>query len=1377
MQQEYGPFTLDAAADVAGRNAQLPNFCSSSDSFLDRDLAGERVYCNPPYSDILRFLRHFLQQRKAHPELFGLFILPGWTSTEWWPLVTHNFTIVREFPAGQYLFTAPGRRGRVSFGPTRWPVVVAVSQTDIPAALGVPRPTPQPDMFAEGLPDTPTEAVVEEPAVAVDPDALPQVLSSFESSRSLPHLLYAQGSCHGQSAVIFLDPGSQLDCISTRLAAKLNLPVQSSHVRARFLNRTVQPSAGFAPATPIAIGPSYRCQVDFQVMDLPEEVDILLGKGWHDAANPQIAWRQNTVQIFEPHPRPLLPRQPEGRWHRFQANHNPKKPDASVRVEAAAQFRKSCKSGDCYAAMVTLGQFHTASPGTDPGHITLHGPSELDAGHLVAHAEGVPGLQGSPCPPREAAGQQLEGANLFQSVLDRFHHVFGPLPPGLPPDRGDAHDIPLEPGSRPVARPPFRLSPAEHKDCQEQLEKHLANGHVQPSRSPYGAPVLFVRKPNGTLRMCMDYRALNSQTIKDKFPLPRIDALLDGLAGSCIFSKLDLSQGYHQVRIRPEDTYKTAFTTPFGHYEFTVMPFGLSNAPATFQRMMNHTLGPMLSKFCCVYLDDILVYSRSVEEHSDHLAQVLQALSDAKLFARQEKCAFGLRSVDFLGHVVSGSGIAMDPGKISAIRDYPVPQNISQLRSFLGLANYYRRFIYEYSHTALPLTRLTGKQSTWEWGEEQLHAFQTLKAKLTAAPVLCMPDFSRPFKVTADACQYAIGAVLEQDFGQGPQPVAFLSKKLTATQRNYPPGDQEALAIITALQEWRCYLQGSHFTVNSDHHTLQRLQTQSNISGRRARYAEFLQEYNCAVQYIKGRNNVVADALSRRPDLFAVQAVKGLDAGDILAVIKDLSRSDSFIQQDSLLGSSSRLVPQGELYYSRLYGTLYVPSMQRGKHDIRELLITECHCSALSGHFGIDKTTALIQRDFFWPHMRRSVAAFLHTCHECQVAKCLSRRPYGLCQPLPVPIRRWQHVTMDLITALPKSPSGNDSVAVFVDRLTKMLHFAPCKKSVTSRELAGIFAWEVVRHHGWPDAVISDRDPRFDADFWRELMSRAGTQIRMSSPYHPQSDGQTERANRTLLQMLRVYCKSGKNGWEAQLPWLEFAYNDADQESTGRSPFFLNYGENPSRPLSTLFSSTSPGVHTDSPEGRQFTRRLKDALFCARTQLTRAAARFEHNANLKRVPSPLAAGDWVLLDSKQLHLANFHKNKTEERWYGPLLVIDADDTNVVVRTPMGRDFHEKVHVSACKQYHYKPGHEPQSRPASMVDDDNVELSKVVGHRRADQDRRVIEYRCRHKYPPHDVPEHDIWCRRADLHAGGLLKKYRLELERGCYVDGVFVPNP
>ena len=1159
-----------------------------------------------------------------------------------------------------------------------------------------------------------------------------------------------------------------MNVVSSSFVEKHNLSMSESDVNVRWLHGSV-PVQGIVKDMPVSIGPTYRCTVDCHVMDISGDFDVILGKGWHDAANPVISWPHNTVQIYEPFVGPHRPREQEGVYHRFEASRKrggraEKGPPPTVSVLEVKAFKKACKSGACFAAFVRQ-NFE------DP-----HTPE-----FAAVEAQPQPGLHASSTPPRPNAGQSDVGHMPYREVLKHYKHVFDALPPGLPPARGDEHSIPLKPDSKPVSKTPYRLSPKELEECKQHLEKLLEMGHIQPSRSPYGSPVLFVRKKDGSLRMCVDYRALNDQTVKDRYPLPRIDEMLDSLRGATVFSKLDLSQGYHQVRLDPPDVHKTAFSTKFGHYEFLVMPFGLCNAPATFQRMMNIALRPFIGKFCCVYLDDILIYSSDEAQHAEHLHAVLGALSNARLYAKLEKCEFGLKWVKFLGHVVSENGIAMDPDKVKAMADWPTPKTTAHIRSFLGLVNYYRRFIKDFAAMALPLTSLTGKGVDFEWGESQQQAFQALKAAMLRKPVLQMPDLGRPFLVHTDACGFAVGAVLEQVFDRalGPQPVAYFSKKLDKHQLNYPAGDQEALGIVLALDAWRCYLQGNHFVVNSDHQTLQRLQTQAAISGRRARYAEFLQEFDCTIKYIKGASNVVADALSRRPDLFAIIVSKDSIGAELGQQLQDHAANDDFISQDQRPGNPApQLHAHDGLYYSNIYGTLYIPKHRdAAQPDLRKLFIKDSHTAAMSGHFSAKKVVALLQRDYFWPGMRRQVNDFVESCHECQCSKPANHKPYGLLKPLGIPRRCWQEMTLDLITALPKTPNGNDSAVVFVDRLSKMCHFVPCKKTITARGMAALLAREVIRHHGWPEVIYSDRDPRFDADFWRALLDGSGTELRMSTPYHPQTDGQTERANRMLLQMLRIFCSTATGSeWESQLPWLEFAYNNAEQASTGFSPFFLCTGANPLKPLTALFSHDSPAVHDGSPAGRRFTARLKEALFCARSNLSVSRARQKYYADRDRQASPIVEGDYVLLSAKVYHFKELERHKLNELWYGPLLVIQADANTVLLRTPLHVNFHARANVSACKLYHFPAGEEPERLPPSWITPDDVEIGRIVGDRKSEKDKRVIEYRCRLKYPPHNQPQFDRWFSGKELRCQRLLRAYKLDLQKGSFSDGVFVPR-
>src|SRR4051812_7791041 len=410
------------------------------------------------------------------------------------------------------------------------------------------------------------------------------------------------------------------------------------------------------------------------------------------------------------------------------------------------------------------------------------------------------------------------------------------------------------------------MSPLELDTMQKELDKLLKLGSIEPSLSPFGAPVIFVKKKNGDLRMCIDYRALNKITIKNRFPIPLIDDLIDRLHGAKVFTKIDLRSGYNQIRIHEGDIEKTAFQTRYGHFQYKVMPFGLTNAPATFQALMQEVLRPFLDIFVIVYIDDILIYSKNEQEHTEHLQQVLQALRQQKLYGTMTKCKFFKESVEYLGHVISKEGIATDPKKVEIIKTWPKLNNLKELQSFLGLCNYYRQFIADYSKISSPLTDLTHKNTPFHWTTHHSDAFETLKDHLSNSPVLCIPNPNLPFTITTDASDFAMGAVLTQDQGQGPQPVAFTSRKMNSHERNYAAHEKETLAIMHALVKWRVYLEGRHFIVYTDHATLRHFPTQLNLSRRQARWTEKMADFDFEIEYLPGKQNVVADAISRRCD-------------------------------------------------------------------------------------------------------------------------------------------------------------------------------------------------------------------------------------------------------------------------------------------------------------------------------------------------------------------------------------------------------------------------------------------------------------------------------------------------------------------------------
>ncbi|KAL5565101.1 hypothetical protein UlMin_028265 [Ulmus minor] len=390
-------------------------------------------------------------------------------------------------------------------------------------------------------------------------------------------------------------------------------------------------------------------------------------------------------------------------------------------------------------------------------------------------------------------------------VVKEFVDVFPEELPGLPPDREVTFEIEVLPGTAPISKAPYRMAPAELKELQTQLQELLEKGFIRPSHSPWGAPVLFVKKKDGTLRMCIDYRGLNKVTIQNKYPLPRIDDLFDQLKGAVVFSKIDLRSGYHQLRIKESDIPKSAFRTRYGHYEFLVMPFGLTNAPAAFMDLMNRVFKAYLDKFVIVFIDDILVYSRSQEEHANHLRMVLQTLVEHRLYAKFSKCEFWLQSVQFLGHVISKDGLSVDPAKIEAVSKWAAPTSVTEIRSFLGLAGYYRRFVEGFSTLAAPLTALTKKDRKYEWSDKCEQSFQELKRRLTSAPILVLPTDDAYFTVYCDASKIGLGAVLMQNG----KVIAYASRQLKIHEKNYPTHDLELAAVVFSLKIWRHYLYGA----------------------------------------------------------------------------------------------------------------------------------------------------------------------------------------------------------------------------------------------------------------------------------------------------------------------------------------------------------------------------------------------------------------------------------------------------------------------------------------------------------------------------------------------------------------------------------------
>ncbi|KAD4586366.1 hypothetical protein E3N88_23967 [Mikania micrantha] len=445
-------------------------------------------------------------------------------------------------------------------------------------------------------------------------------------------------------------------------------------------------------------------------------------------------------------------------------------------------------------------------------------------------------------------------------IVCEFPDVFPEKLPGVPPYREVEFTIDLVPGAEPISKAPYRMAPTELKELKEQLEELLDIGFIRPSVSPWGAPVLFVKKKDGTMRLCIDYRELNKITIRNRYPLPRIDDLFDQLQGAKCFSKIGLRSGYHQLKIKDSDISKSSFRTRYGHYEFVVMPFGLTNAPAVFMDLMNRVFHDFLDKFVIVFIDDILVYSKSKKEHEEHLRAVLEILRQKKLYAKFSKCDFWLDKVAFLGHVIYAEGIMVDPTKVEAITKWPTPTSVTEIRSFLGLAGYYRRFVEGFSKIDLPLTQLLRKGVKYSWNDEREKSFQDLKKRLASAPILCLPSGTGGYQIYSDASKKGLGCVLMQHG----KVIAYASRQLKPYEVNYPTHDLEVAAVIFALKIWRHYLYGDSYDIFTDHKSLKYIFTQKELNMRQRRWLELLKDYDANIQYHPGKTNVVADALSRK---------------------------------------------------------------------------------------------------------------------------------------------------------------------------------------------------------------------------------------------------------------------------------------------------------------------------------------------------------------------------------------------------------------------------------------------------------------------------------------------------------------------------------
>ena len=850
----------------------------------------------------------------------------------------------------------------------------------------------------------------------------------------------------------------------------------------------------------------------------------------------------------------------------------------------------------------------------------------------------------------------------------------------LPDPKPWDHAVELIPGEKPSGCKVYPLSPSEQKELDAFIQENLESGRIRPSKSPMSSPVFFIKKKDGSLRLVQDYRALNAITVKNKYPLPLISELITQLRGAKYFTKLDVRWGFNNVRMKDGDEWKAAFRTNRGLFEPLVMFFGLTNSPATFQTMMNDIFRELIMEgVVVVYLDDILIFTETLEEHRSVTRRVMELLQKHKLFLKPDKCEFEKTTVEYLGVVISHNSVEMDLVKVAGVTDWPAPTNKKEVQSFLGFINFYRRFVQDFSHHARPLFDLTKNEVKWKWSEPEQSAFDSLKKVVSSAPILMSPDNSRPFRIEADSSDFATGAVLSQQSPDDEKwhPVAFLSKSLSSVERNYEIHDKEMLAIIRAMEEWRHFLEGAEhqFEVWTDHKNLEYFMTAKKLNRRQARWSLFLARFDFVLHHRPGKSMGKSDALSRRadhgvgsndnsdiilltPGFFAVRALEGLRlTGEDRDIMSDIRRGTRDAEKEEaiakvvkeLKSTRTRSVRSAEwsLTDSVLYfrGKVYVPDSS----DLRRRIVALCHDSRVAGHPGRWKTLELVSRNYWWPQMSRYVGRYVSTCDMCLRTKAQRRHPIGELHPLPIPDTPWDTISVDFIVELPES-SGHDAVMVVVDSVTKRAHFVSTLTTITAAGTARLFVQHVWKHHGLPRKIVSDRGPQFVAEFTRELYRILGIKLAATTAYHPQGDGQTERVNQELEQYLRLFVNQRQDDWADLLPLAEFQYNNHVHSSTQHQPFLLETGRLPRM-----------GFEPDQPPSRlesvnEFTDRMKSTLEEAKAALAKSKDDMTRYYNQRRTKAPeYKPGDKVYLDASDIQ-TNRPSRKLSHRNLGPFLV-------------------------------------------------------------------------------------------------------------------------
>nr|KAG5699813.1 hypothetical protein BaRGS_013533 [Batillaria attramentaria] len=901
-----------------------------------------------------------------------------------------------------------------------------------------------------------------------------------------------------------------------------------------------------------------------------------------------------------------------------------------------------------------------------------------------------------------------------------------------------------------MRRTPVGFEQEEEKHLQSMLKAQV----IQPSNSPWASPPVLIRKKDGSVRWCLDFRKLNEVTLKDAFPLPLISECLDTLSGNTYMSTLDMAAGYWQLEIHPEDRHKTAFLTKYGLFEFVRMPFGLCNAPSTFQRAINLVLRGLTWKTVLAFLDDVLVLGRDFEDHLNNLREVLGRFRRHRLKLKPKKCALFRTRVKFLGKIVSKDGVEVDEDSISAVRDWPVPRSTREVESFLGFLNYHRDHLPKLAEVAQPLYSITGKKTPFIWGDAQESAFNELKSLMVSPPVLAFPCREGMFMLDTDASETAIGAVLSQSQGDQTRIIAYGSKALTPPQRKYCTTRKELLALVAFTRQYRHYLLGRHFTARTDHSSLAWLMRFKNLGGQLARWMEELSQYDIQVVHRPGKDHTNADALSRVPaeeefcncyeagrDLstlpcggcaYCVKAHKQWsrfeeDVDDVvplayrearISVVQSAvssnwasSWSDQDLRDAQEQDEDLRVILQWmerEEYPTHAEVMAQSPKVKKlwslrdllevrggllyyhwqdnaGQRDLlvvpRSLqarILELGHSNLSAGHMGIGKTLKRLRQRYFWPGQQRDTQLFVKGCASCNRSKHPTRRNRA---PLTsyVAGAPMERVHMDILGPLPQSRLGHRYILLMVDQFTKWVE-AVALPDQSAETVARAAVDTLFSHLGYPLLIHTDQGTNFTSQLFSELCKLLHIIKTRTTPYRPCSNGQVERINRTILQMVRCTLQAKQVDWDRELQVLMGAIRSTENRSTGFTPNFLMLGREVNTPLQLMVGAREGPKGSTADYVASLQASMERAHLLARKNLGQQQQRQKKAYDLRASHTSYEVGDIVSEINSAAKVGE--SRKLAPIWKGPYLVTDVVSP-ILVRVK-GRSRERIVHTDRLR---------------------------------------------------------------------------------------------